>query len=133
MLLAVLEKHAKIPMQSYDVYVNLTGGIKISEPFIDLGIVLAIASSYHNTPIKNLLAICGAVGLTGEIRNVSFVQNRVSEAEKMGFEEILVPYSNLKDIKETKTIKVIGVKNIKQALSSAMSIVKKKKEVKKDD
>ena len=133
MLLAVLEKHAKIPMQSYDVYVNLTGGIKISEPFIDLGVVLAIASSYYNTPIKNLLAICGEVGLTGEIRNVSFVQNRVSEAEKMGFEEILVPYSNLKDIKETKTIKVIGVKNIKQALSSAMSIIKKKKEVKKDD
>ncbi|MBF1051712.1 MAG: DNA repair protein RadA, partial [Peptostreptococcaceae bacterium] len=133
MLLAVLEKHAKIPMQSYDVYVNLTGGIKISEPFIDLGVVLAIASSYYNTPIKNLLAICGEVGLTGEIRNVSFAQNRVSEAEKMGFEEILVPYSNLKDIKETKNIKVIGVKNIKQALSSAMSIVKKKKEVKKDD
>lgn len=129
MLLAVLEKHAKIPMQNYDVYVNLTGGIKITEPFIDLGVVLAIVSSYYNKPIKKLLAMCGEVGLTGEIRTVSFVQNRVNEAEKMGFEEILVPYSNLKDIKGNKKIKVIGVKNIREALSKSM-ILAEKKEVK---
>lgn len=130
MLLAVLEKHANIPIQSYDVYVNLTGGIKINEPFIDLGVIVAIASSYYNIPAKNLLAVCGEVGLTGEIRTVSFAQNRVNEAEKMGFEEILIPYSNLKDLKDKNKIKIIGVKNIKEALSNAI-IQTKRKGVKK--
>ena len=132
MLLAVLEKHAGILIQNYDVYVNLTGGIKLNEPFIDLGVIIAVASSYYNIPVKGLLAICGEVGLTGEIRNVSFVQNRINEAEKLGFEEILIPYSNLKDIKlKNKNIKITGVKNIKQALDCSISNVKKvKKEVK---
>ena len=128
MLLAVLEKHARINIQSYDVYVNLTGGIKISEPFIDLGVVIAIASSYYDSPVKKNLAICGEVGLTGEIRSVSFVQNRINEALKMGFEEILIPYSNFKDLKPNDKIKVTGVKNIKEALK--ISISKSKKEVK---
>ena len=132
MLLAVLEKHAHIPIQTYDVYVNLTGGIKINEPFIDLGVILAIASSYYNTPVKQLFAICGEVGLTGEIRTVSFAQNRVNEAEKMGFEEIIIPYSNLKDIKEKNKIKIIGVKNIKEALKMSITDIKKKG-VKKND
>ena len=68
------------------------------------------------------------MGLTGEIRSVSFVQNRINEALKMGFEEILIPYSNLKDLKVNDKIKVIGVKNIKEALK--ISISKTKKEVK---
>ncbi|WP_455089548.1 DNA repair protein RadA [Peptoanaerobacter stomatis] len=128
MLLAVLEKHAGILIQNYDVYVNLTGGIKLNEPFIDLGVIIAVASSYYNIPVKGLLAICGEVGLTGEIRNVSFVQNRINEAEKLGFEEILIPYSNLKDIKlKNKNIKITGVKNIKQALDCSISNVKKVK------
>ena len=90
--------------------------------------IIAVASSYYNIPVKGLLAICGEVGLTGEIRNVSFVQNRINEAEKLGFEEILIPYSNLKDIKlKNKNIKITGVKNIKQALDCSISNVKKVK------
>ena len=90
--------------------------------------VIAIASSYYDSPVKKNLAICGEVGLTGEIRSVSFVQNRINEALKMGFEEILIPYSNFKDLKPNDKIKVTGVKNIKEALK--ISISKTKKEVK---
>lgn len=129
MLLAVLEKHAKIAIQSYDVYVNITGGMKLNEPFIDLGIISAIASSYYNLPLKKSLVLCGEVGLTGEIRSVSFAENRINEAEKLGFDEILLPYSNIKDIKTKSKIKVVGIKNIKEALNYAIN--RTKKEVKK--
>ena len=119
MLLAVLERRAGLRIQSQDVYVNLTGGIKIYEPSLDLGIVCAVASSFSNREIKNNVAFFGEIGLTGEIRSVSFGEKRINEALKLGFEEVIVPYSTAKDLKNINSIKVTGVKDVKMALAEA--------------
>jgi len=120
LLLAVLEKRASLPLSNQDAYVNVVSGIKLDEPAADLGIALSLASSYKNVPIsKNLVAV-GEVGLTGEIRSVSQLEKRVKEAERMGFEQILVPYSALKQIKYKPQIKVTGVKTIREAIDIAL-------------
>ena len=119
MLLAVLERRAGLRIQSQDVYVNLTGGIKIYEPSLDLGIACAVASSFSNREIKNNVAFFGEIGLTGEIRSVSFGEKRINEALKLGFEEVIVPYSTAKDLKNINSIKVTGVKDVKMALAEA--------------
>lgn len=119
MLLAVLERRAGLRIQSQDVYVNLTGGIKIYEPSLDLGIVCAVASSFSNREIKNNVAFFGEIGLTGEIRSVSFGEKRINEALKLGFEEVIVPYSTAKDLKNINSIKITGVKDVKMALAEA--------------
>ena len=119
MLLAVLERRAGLRIQSQDVYVNLTGGIKIYEPSLDLGIACAVASSFSNREIKNNVAFFGEIGLTGEIRSVSFGEKRINEALKLGFEEVIVPYSTAMDLKNINSIKVTGVKDVKMALAEA--------------
>ena len=119
MLLAVLERRAGLRIQSQDVYVNLTGGIKIYEPSLDLGIACAVASSFSNREIKNNVAFFGEIGLTGEIRSVSFGEKRINEALKLGFEEVIVPYSTAKDLKNINSIKVTGVKDVMMALAEA--------------
>ena len=119
MLLAVLERRAGLRIQSQDVYVNLTGGIKIYEPSLDLGIACAVAPSFSNREIKNNVAFFGEIGLTGEIRSVSFGEKRINEALKLGFEEVIVPYSTAKDLKNINSIKVTGVKDVKMALAEA--------------
>ena len=119
MLLAVLERRAGLRIQSQDVYVNLTGGIKIYEPSLDLGIACAVASSFSNREIKNNVAFFGEIGLTGEIRSVSFGEKRINEALKLGFEEVIVPYSTAKDLKNINSIKITGVKDVKIALTEA--------------
>ena len=120
LLLAVLEKRAHLPLSNQDAYVNVVSGIKLDEPAADLGIALSIASSYKNIPISKDLVAIGEVGLTGEIRSVSQVEKRVKEAERMGFSEILVPYSGLKQIKYKPNIKVTGVKTIKEAIELSL-------------
>ncbi len=117
MLLAVLERRAGLRIQSQDVYVNLTGGIKIYEPSLDLGIACAVASSFSNREIKSNVAFFGEIGLTGEIRSVSFGEKRINEALKLGFEEVIVPYSTAKDLKNINSIKITGVKDVKMALT----------------
>ena len=119
MLLAVLERRAGLRIQNQDVYVNLTGGIKIYEPSLDLGIACAVASSFSNREIKNNVAFFGEIGLTGEIRSVSFGEKRINEALKLGFEEVIVPYSTAKDLKNINSIKITGVKDVKMALAEA--------------
>ena len=119
MLLAVLERRAGLRIQSQDVYVNLTGGIKIYEPSLDLGIACAVASSFSNREIKNNVAFFGEIGLTGEIRSVSFGEKRINEALKLGFEEVIVPYSTAKDLKNINSIKITGVKDVKMVLAEA--------------
>ena len=95
---------------------NIIGGIKINEPAIDLGIVLAAASSFKNVPIpKDVIAI-GEVGLTGEVRNVNMIEKRVKEAEKLGFKTCIIPESNKKLLKEKFKLDIIGVKNITEAM-----------------
>ena len=116
---AILEKRADIRISTLDLFINIAGGIKAGEPAIDLPTALAIASSYKNRPIKEKLTSIGELGLAGEVRGVSFVEARVKEAEKLGFEEIILPKGNEKQIKPSK-IRPIYVSSINEALSKAI-------------
>lgn len=117
LLMAVLEKKLGMQLGNQDSYVNLTGGIKVKEPALDLAIIGAIASSFMEKEVKKNVIVFGEVGLTGEVRAVNMIEKRIKEAEKMGFEYCIVPKSNLKNFKENKfDIKVIGVKNVNEAL-----------------
>lgn len=116
LLMAVLEKRAGIHLGSCDAYVNLTGGIRLSEPAIDLGIVLALVSSYRNRPIDDHTIIFGEVGLTGEVRSVSMAEQRVKEAAKLGFTTCILPATNASNLKEIEGIRLIGVSNVKEAI-----------------
>ena len=117
LLLAILEKRLGMKLAECDAYVNIAGGMKITEPSIDLALVMAVISSYRNVAINNKTIIFGEVGLTGEVRAVSQASQRVSEAIKIGFETIIMPKANLplQDI-DTSKVKIIGVSNIREAL-----------------
>lgn len=117
LLIAVIEKYLKIPLSSHDVYINIVGGIRVNEPAIDLAIAIAIISSYKNKHIASDTAIIGEVGLTGEVRNVSMIDKRIKEIEKLGFKKIIIPYSNYSSIKNKKyNMEIIYVKNITEAI-----------------
>lgn len=117
LLMAVLEKKVGMQLASYDSYVNIAGGIKSSEPALDLGIIAAIASSFRNTPISKKLVAYGEVGLAGEVRAVSMVEKRLMEASKMGFEHCLIPAANLKGLNPIDGIQIHAVKNVSDALN----------------
>lgn len=117
LLIAVLEKKIGFQLGAYDVYTNLAGGIKILEPALDCAIICSVASSYKNKPIDDKTIIFGEIGLAGEIRAVSFGEKRVMEALKLGFETIILPKDNLKEISNIKNIKIIGVSNISELLN----------------
>lgn len=120
MLLAVLEKRGGVKIQNQDVYVNLVGGIKILEPALDLGVLMAVASSYVNMEIPPEVAFFGEVGLTGEIRGVGFSEKRIRECMKMGFKRVLMPYNNSLECKKVGDLEIVGVKNIQEALRLEM-------------
>ncbi|MCC0638209.1 MULTISPECIES: DNA repair protein RadA [unclassified Clostridioides] len=117
MLLAVLEKRVGLQIQNQDVYINIVGGIKINEPSIDLGIAISVASSFRNIPIDEDIAVTGEVGLTGEVRSVSFIEKRIAECKKLGFKKIVVPRSNYDVVKDTKGIEIWPVDNLRQAIN----------------
>jgi DNA repair protein RadA/Sms len=116
LLMAVLEKRAGIHMSGSDAYVNVAGGIKVSEPALDLGIVMALVSSFKNRAIDEKTVIFGEVGLAGEVRAVSQAQQRVNEAVKLGFKTCILPGVCLKNIKKNDKIKIIGVNNVQEAI-----------------
>lgn len=116
-LMAVLEKRIGLRMSNCDAYVNIAGGIRMNEPAIDLGIVMAIISSYKNRPLDEKMIVFGEVGLSGEVRAVSMPQQRVQEAKKLGFETCVLPAVSLEQVKEIQGIKMIGVKNISDAMN----------------
>ncbi len=118
LLLAVLEKRAGMQLGGCDAYVNLAGGMKLGEPAIDLGIVCAIISSYRNIPISEGTLIFGEVGLTGEVRGVSYVEQRIQEGIKMGFTRCILPKtgSNVQSDLADK-IELIGVSNVREVIS----------------
>lgn len=116
LLMAVLEKRLGLHLSNYDAYVNIAGGVKMNEPAIDLGIVMAIASSYKNHPIDEKTIVFGEVGLSGEVRAVSMPEQRVSEAKKLGFETCIIPEVSKDMVKGIAGIKIIGVKNIGDAI-----------------
>jgi len=118
MLLAVVEKRANLRLSSYDAYVNIVGGIRLNEPAVDLGAVLAIASSFKNSPIDSSVVAIGEVGLTGEIRSTPFMESRIKEAEKMGFTKCIIPSANLSKLPQFEKIKLYPFDNIKDAINS---------------
>ena len=116
LLMAVLEKRAGIHLSASDAYVNIAGGIKMNEPAIDLGIVMALVSSYKNCPVDEKTIVFGEVGLSGEVRAVNMPEQRVVEAKKLGFETCIMPKVSMDAVKEIKGIKIIGVSSISDAI-----------------
>jgi len=122
MLLAVLEKRCGFKLSSKDVFLNITGGIKVDDPAIDLGVVCAILSSGEDIPLDQKICFAAEVGLSGEIRPVNRVEQRISEAEKLGFEQIFISKYNLKglDLKKYK-IEITAVKNIEEVFKITLT------------
>ena len=116
LLMAVLEKRLNLKMSECDAYVNIAGGIKMNEPAIDLGIVLALVSSFKNRPVDEKTICFGEVGLSGEVRAVSMPAQRVSEAQKLGFEVCILPKVCLDNMNAPAGIKLIGVNNVREAM-----------------
>ena len=117
-LIAVLEKRAGLALGGQDVYLNVVSGIKIVEPAVDLGVILACSSSYKNVSIPKDVVAIGEVGLTGEVRAVNMIEKRIKEAEKLGFKKCIIPESNKKLLKDEYKLDIIGVKNINEAIKN---------------
>lgn len=113
-LMAVLEKRLGMPLSQYDAYINLAGGIRQTEPALDLGIVLAIMSSFQNKAVPDDLIVFGEVGLSGEVRSVTMAENRVQEAAKLGFHSCILPASSAAGMKAPKGMKLYPIKGIGQ-------------------
>ena len=116
LLLAVLEKRLGVPLQAYDVYVNVVGGLYINEPAIDLGVIVAVASSVKDIPIDPHCIAFGEVGLTGEVRAVGHAEARLREAAKLGFRRCLLPQANCQPALQIAGIELCGVRTVSEAL-----------------
>ncbi len=117
LLIAVLEKRAGLRLSDCDAYVNIAGGLKVNEPSLDLGIVMALASSHRDIPVDDNMMVFGEVGLSGEVRAVSMVEKRVQEAAKLGFTSCVLPRVCLGRIQEPPAgLKLIGVGNVQEAI-----------------
>ena len=117
LLMAVLEKRLGMPLGDCDAYVNIAGGIKMNEPAIDLGIVMALVSSYQNRPVDEHTVVFGEVGLSGEVRAVSMAKQRVMEAKKLGFNTCVIPEVSKETVGNIDGMKIVGVSNVGEAIS----------------
>jgi DNA repair protein RadA/Sms len=116
MLLAVLEKRAGFKLIQKDVYLNIAGGLKVNDPAMDLSVISAILSSSLDIAIEHETCMSGEVGLSGEIRPVNRIEQRILEAEKLGFKRIIIPQNNLKGFDTKKSeIKIVQVKKVEEA------------------
>jgi DNA repair protein RadA/Sms len=120
LLMAVLEKRVGLLLQNQDAYLKVAGGVKLDEPAIDLAIAVSIASSFRDQPTNPSDVIIGEVGLTGEVRRVSRIEQRVQEAVKLGFSRIIIPKNNLAGWNPPKHITVIGVSHVAEALEHTL-------------
>ena len=119
LLIAVLEKRCGIPFFNQDVYLNAMGGIRLNEPAVDLAVCAALASGFKNTPIEKFTAVFGEVGLTGEVRGVTFAEKRVNECIKMGFKRVIFPAKNFKSVKKFEDkIQLVPVRYVSQAIKN---------------
>lgn len=125
LLMAVLEKRNGMPMGNCDAYVNIAGGIRMTEPALDLGIVLALVSSFKDISISEKTICFGEVGLSGEVRAVNMAQQRVQEAKKLGFETCILPKVCLKNMGKTEGIQLIGVSDVREAIQAILANGKK--------
>jgi len=117
LLLAILEKREGLSVAAFDVFVNVAGGVRIDEPAVDLGVVVALASSLKEVPAERESVVIGEVGLGGEVRSVSQIERRIKEAEKLGFKRCVIPHGNLKGLNQKFNIEIIGVKSIQETLN----------------
>ena len=118
MLIAIMQRHLGLRLFDQDIFLNVVGGVKVSEPAIDLAVALAIVSSYKNKYLPDKLAVCGEVGLSGEIRTIQKGQDRIKEATKLGFEHIIVPKANMPKTTDNNTSSTISPCN-----SSSVNII----------
>ena len=117
MLLAVLEKRAGFKLAQKDVFLNIAGGIRVSDPAIDLSVIVSVLSSTYDQPVKPGTCMAGEVGLSGEIRSVTRINQRVSEAQRLGFRRIVIPQMNMKGLDlRPGTIELIPVTKVQDAL-----------------
>ncbi|MFC1568610.1 DNA repair protein RadA [bacterium] len=116
MMIAVLEKKIGLRFGNQDVFVNVAGGIRLQEPAVDLAIIAALVSSLREQPIPSDMAIVGEVGLTGEVRGVTQIEKRISEASRLGFKKLFVPQSGLSKYKSDKDVQITGVQTVEQML-----------------
>lgn len=117
LLVAILEKKLNYSMQSLDVYINVVGGLKINEPATDLAVIMAIASNYKNFVIDKETIILGEVGLTGEVRAISYADRRINEAKKMGFTHAIVPKGNMQSLENITDMDIIPVSGVREAIA----------------
>ncbi|HJB28898.1 MAG TPA: DNA repair protein RadA, partial [Candidatus Blautia faecavium] len=118
LLMAVLEKRGRMNLSECDAYVNIAGGIKMTEPAIDLAILLAVASSYRDIVIPDRVVAFGEVGLSGEVRAVSMAQQRVREAKKLGFETVILPRVCENTVGEAEGVELVFVSTIAEAVEA---------------
>jgi DNA repair protein RadA/Sms len=118
LLTAVMEKKLGMHLMGHDIFMNVAGGVKITEPAVDLGIVSAVASSFLDKPIPESTVVLGEVGLTGEVRAIGQVEKRVGEAKKMGFTRCLIPESNVKRMSSIKDIEITGIKTVAECIET---------------
>ena len=116
LLIAVLEKRVGLNLQNQDSYVNIVGGFRLDEPAVDLGVIVALASSFKNISVDKGLAVIGEVGLTGELRAVNQLEKRLLEIKKLGFTSCIIPYANSRGLDKTDGLTVYTAKNVTEAL-----------------
>ena len=119
-LLAVLEKRGNYRLSANNVFLNMAGGVKISEPAVDLAVCSAIVSSLLDKVADNQTVVIGEVGLGGEIRSVGHIEKRIQEAEKLGFKRIIIPQNSAKNIKKAGSLKIEPVENLSEAINKSL-------------
>ncbi len=119
MLLAVMEKRGGIRFSNSDVYLNVVGGLRLDEPAADLAVVIAAVSATKDTPVSDTLAAVGEVGLTGEIRAVSQLSQRLSEIRRLGFTQCIIPRSGTRDVKAPEGLELLRARNIREVIAVA--------------
>ena len=120
LLLAVAEKRAGMKLSVFDAYINVIGGLRLDEPGADLPVLLAVASSYREQPIADDMVAIGEVGLTGEIRSVSNLNQRLAEVSRLGFKQCIIPLKSSEKLEIPQNIEVYRVKNLREAIEIAL-------------
>jgi DNA repair protein RadA/Sms len=120
LLMAVAEKRAGLKMNVFDAYINVIGGLRLDEPGADLPVVLAVASSYRDKPIADDLVAIGEVGLTGEIRSVSHLNQRLGEVSRLGFKKCIIPRGGSEKLDIPAGLEVYRVRNLREAIEMAL-------------
>ncbi len=121
LIIAVLEKRVGLLLGNHDAYVKVAGGVRIAEPAVDMGLAVALASSFRDQAPDRWTVVIGEVGLAGEVRAVSRIEQRIREAEKMGFKRVVMPQANLRTLTIKSTVELVGVETVMEGLEAALN------------